>query len=258
MSDNGDEWVSVYLTFHSESEVEEVNGVQIGFIIIDEDRSPLLSMPSTLTSNWKAGDCKGFPKFVLKSELMNPGKGYIKDSTLRMRVFVSIFKRVDQESHQEIAVPKGQLGQDLGQIFGVEEVSDIQVKCGSKTFHCLKAILGARSQVFNVMFNSDMVEAKTGQVEVTDVSEKGMEKVLKFMYTDKYEYEEELVAEVLAGAEKYGLARLKAMCVKNLMESVSEENAIDILVLSKQFSIVSLKDKVIDFLKTCDSEDIQL
>ena len=81
---------------------------------------------------------------------------------------------------------------------------------------------------------------------------------VQLMYNDTYLPEEEAVADVLATAEKYGLERLKAMCEKSLADYVSKENALEILMLSKQFSLVSLKNKVVDFLKTCDSNDVEL
>ena len=48
------------------------------------------------------------------------------------------------------------------------QFADAVLHCGGRDFQCHKAILAARSQVFEAMFKYDMEEKKSSRVEVKD------------------------------------------------------------------------------------------
>ena len=58
---------------------------------------------------------------------------------------------------------------------------DVLINCGDKVFYCHKFMLSARSQVFHAMFNSDMVENKSGSVDVEDIHPNVMKEMHLFM-----------------------------------------------------------------------------
>ena len=47
-----------------------------------------------------------------------------------------------------VQVPDCRLADDLGQLFENSQFSDVVLSCGGREFNCHKAILAARSQVF--------------------------------------------------------------------------------------------------------------
>ena len=53
------------------------------------------------------------------------------------------------------------------------------------------------------MLKADMEEAKTGVVDVVDVEEKTMEKLLEFIYTGKIEEMDDQLEMLLYAADKY-------------------------------------------------------
>lgn len=61
------------------------------------------------------------------------------------------------------------------------DFSDVSLKCGEKVFSCHKVLLANKSAVFEKMLKADMEEAKKGVVDVVDVKEKTMEKVVEFI-----------------------------------------------------------------------------
>jgi hypothetical protein len=101
------------------------------------------------------------------------------------------------------------LSDDLGQLYESSQFADVTLACEGREFHCVKALLVARSQVFAAMFEHDMEEAKHNRVEVKDVDSEVMDQMLRFIYTGKAPDLERMAAELLAAADKYALDRLK-------------------------------------------------
>ena len=106
-------------------------------------------------------------------------------------------------------VPDCRLSDDLGQLYESSQFADVTLACEGREFHCVKALLVARSQVFAAMFEHDMEEAKHNRVEVKDVDSEVMDQMLRFIYTGKAPDLERMAAELLAAADKYALDRLK-------------------------------------------------
>jgi len=70
------------------------------------------------------------------------------------------------------------LAQDLDSLLSSEQQTDVTVKCGEKMFNCHQNIVASRSQVFKMMFESNMKEKITGSVEVKDMDHRVFEDVL--------------------------------------------------------------------------------
>ena len=107
---------------------------------------------------------------------------------------------------------------------------------------CHKAILAARSQVFQAMFSHDMEEKKNCRVEVKDVEPDVMAELLRFIYTGKTAAN--LAADLLAAADKYALERLKVMCEEALCNGLTVENVCDVLKIADLHSAEQLKAQV--------------
>ena len=100
--------------------------------------------------------------------------------------------------------------------------------------------------MFHAMFNSDMVENKSGSVDVEDIHPNVMKEMLQFIYAgftlaiDKYSW------ELLAAAEKYQLEKLKNCCEEYLSGTLDVENCIDLLLLGDLNQAKTLKETALN------------
>ena len=104
---------------------------------------------------------------------------------------------------------------DLGKIFNDSSNSDVTIECGGKKFNCHKAILCARSDVFNAMIShKNMIEAMTNTVTITDMEPDTVELLLRFLYTDKVGGSGNVddIFKLFIAADKYNVRDLKTGC----------------------------------------------
>ena len=94
------------------------------------------------------------------------------------------------------------------------QYSDLSLTCGDRTFPCHRAILSCRSDVFARMLESNMKEAQSGVVNITELEPEVLERVIEFIYTDRVEEGwaggrgPGLVNQLLYAADKYNLRGL--------------------------------------------------
>ena len=86
-----------------------------------------------------------------------------------------------------------------------------------------------QSSVFKKMLNdSDMVEAKSGEIKVTDISPITMESLLFFIYHDNLD-ESIISGELMMAADKYNISALYKFCVYYFKNNLTEENVVDVM-----------------------------
>jgi hypothetical protein len=76
-------------------------------------------------------------------------------------------------------------------------------------------------------------ENLTGIVRVDDIDAKTMKTLLKFIYQNKFTFEEATDLDVLMAANKYNIVDLVAKCEKYILMDLSKKNIMDILAISK-------------------------
>lgn len=99
------------------------------------------------------------------------------------------------------------------------------------------------------MFTTNMTEKKANQVEIVDVSYEIFKEVIHYIYTEEIPMLNELAYELLQAADKYELNDLKSRCEHNLIEKLSVENAVQLLILANRHNIPGLKASVLKFFK---------
>ncbi len=110
-----------------------------------------------------------------------------------------------------------------------EEIcTDLEIRCGDgKIVKGHRAVLGGRSKVFHAMFQAEgMEEAKTGKLEMEDMSEQGVKAFLRWVYwkDDKEALSESDVAvELLIAGDKYDLEGL----VEKMKEIILKRSGLD-------------------------------
>ena len=127
-----------------------------------------------------------------------------------------------------------------------DELSDVTIYCEDKIFKCHKLILSGQSKVFKTMlFNNDMVEATSGEINIVDTSANVMLRVLFYIYHEYLDptmfyifhhdelLEPEMIAhDVLVAAEKYDIPDLVNMCIDFMAGSMNDTNVVNIMTSS--------------------------
>ncbi|XP_044019426.1 speckle-type POZ protein-like A [Aphidius gifuensis] len=103
-----------------------------------------------------------------------------------------------------------QLSADLKKLLSNEQLSDVTIQVGQKSFPAIKGILAVRSPVFFAMFSHEQLkENQKNEVVIEDIDEDVFEEFLYFIYTGKSLNIEKMPMELLAVAEKYQVDYLK-------------------------------------------------
>ena len=72
---------------------------------------------------------------------------------------------------------------DMTDIMENATASDLTIKCGEETFQVHRIFLTSRSPVFKAMLDTEMVEAATGEILITDIDSPTLKEVIHFIYT---------------------------------------------------------------------------
>ncbi|GBM11953.1 Speckle-type POZ protein [Araneus ventricosus] len=110
---------------------------------------------------------------------------------------------------------------------------DVKLKTSTSTFPAHKLILSAFSSVFKAMFSNDMIEQDTNCVNIEDLSDDTISRMLLFIYTTRVEdLTWENASFLYAAADKYAILSLKDFCSSYIKDNLSLSNACEVLLLS--------------------------
>lgn len=116
-----------------------------------------------------------------------------------------------------------------------------------KTVKAHRFIL-ARSPVFLAMFQNEMMEKKSGEVHVKDITHEALKAMVSFMYSGKISDIDEIAGDLMVAADYYDMPDLKAMCIKSLETSITYKNFAQSLYIAERFELNSLKENVKRFV----------
>ena len=148
-------------------------------------------------------------------------------------------------------VPKCQLVDDIGALFGDRNFCDVKLMVNGKNFHAHKNILAARSSVFAAMFRHEMAEKINNTVKITDIDHEVFEEVLRYIYMgETSSLTDETAIELLIAADKYELNRLKIICEVFMGKNLTKDNVTDILIVADAHCSTLLKTQALEFINT--------
>ena len=136
-----------------------------------------------------------------------------------------------------------QVGESFGQLLDNKDLIDTTIRCGGKEFPCHKLILSARSPVFKAMFQANMKESETKDIEIEDIEPEVVAEMLHFIYTGGTNEMalEKIGEELLSAADKYELETLKEICEDKLCSGLTVSNAIRYLILGDMYQAQKLR-----------------
>ncbi|RWS23168.1 roadkill-like protein [Leptotrombidium deliense] len=127
--------------------------------------------------------------------------------------------------------------------------ADVKIICNDgRIFDVHSFILMARSKIFEAMLTHDTLESINGQIVISDFKSETIEKMIHFLYTDEVEDNSTKDFELLLAADKYDLLNLKSFCINSILNNLSIDNCIDLMLKSDFCPLQELKDKIINFI----------
>ncbi|CAE7320384.1 unnamed protein product, partial [Symbiodinium sp. CCMP2456] len=86
------------------------------------------------------------------------------------------------------------------------------------------SLLAAWSETFAAMASHDCLERTSRRLTVKDFSASAVDLALQFIYTGECDAEDELLVEVAAFADKYGIVPLLKECIQRCEAALTEES----------------------------------
>ena len=122
-------------------------------------------------------------------------------------------------------------------------LTDYTLICGGESLKVHKAVLAARSEYWQALLTSGMVEAVEDSSEVLAVNLPTLRLFLEFVYTGRVagKLEPKQMELLLQAADFYGVFSLKEQCEEGLIASLEASNLMDRLVLADTFSASNLR-----------------
>ena len=135
-------------------------------------------------------------------------------------------------------------------LFMDKEMTDVNLICDGKTYQCHQLVLSCRSDVFKAMFHGEtkMVESEAGVVEIEGTNSDALETMIYFMYHGEVLDEKKINVDLLFLAERYNVQPLSAVCIENLAQKMTPENAMDTLVSAYHLNQESLFNVAKNFI----------
>ena len=134
--------------------------------------------------------------------------------------------------------------------FSYEELGDVKIRVAEEDILAHKCILAAQSPVFAAMLRKNAFkEGQENIINIDDVSAPIVKEMLKFITTGALTAEGKTMAkDLLIFADKYQMSDLKKLCGREIVSSLTKENARDTLKLGVIYNSDFIVERIICFL----------
>lgn len=133
--------------------------------------------------------------------------------------------------------------------------SDLIIHCQGEDIKAHRLILTARSPVFRAMLETGMVEVK-GRIKVEDAKPTILRQLLHYLYTRKLETDFRDYMELLILANKYEEDELVDYTSLKILETLTEENALELGIFGEMHNSTVLLKGCAKFIQEFASEEI--
>lgn len=174
---------------------------------------------------------------VVHNEALFVFGGY--DGSLRLNDFIRFDFTVYDLSFE---VAPSTLVSELRSLVDDETMSDVTFIVEGQPVYAHKLML-MRSSYFRALFLGEMMEANMSTVRIELVSHPIFLQVLEYLYTDQLRIPLESAMELFEAADLFCIPRLKTICEKRMLQSISVENAATIFHASDMHSALALRSK---------------
>ncbi|KAL6644513.1 hypothetical protein ACP70R_016121 [Stipagrostis hirtigluma subsp. patula] len=153
-----------------------------------------------------------------------------------------------------IPVPPPDVGTHLGRLLDRALATDVSFVVDGEAFPAHRAVLAARSPVFEAELLGPTADATSPSITVQDIEPAVFRAMLRFMYTDALPGDDEfegsptdMMQHLLAAADRYALDRLKLMCAAKLWETITVDTFASSLACAETYNCPALRSRCVDF-----------
>ncbi|PWZ52078.1 BTB/POZ and MATH domain-containing protein 1 [Zea mays] len=237
------ECLSMFLIHESES--KDAKAIFEAFVMDKEGTVSSSSHQSRLVHVFapkgsRGSDGLGWASFVERSVLKS--RYVTNDGSF---VIVGAVKVVQEEDPLDL--PPSNIGSHLGLLLDSTASSDVTFVVDGERFAAHRAVLAARSPVFNAQLFGSMADATMTSIPLHGISAATFRAMLRFMYTDACPEEADDYSDLLAAADRFDLDRLKLLCARKLWNNVSEDTVAVTLICAETYNCPQLKSKCVGF-----------
>ena len=144
-------------------------------------------------------------------------------------------------------VPPSTLISDLRNLVDDDTMSDITFIVEEQPVYAHKLML-MRSPYFRALFLGDMRESRLSTIRIEQVRHSVFLSVLEYLYTDNLRIELDYAMELFQAADLFCIPRLKTMCEKRMIQSITVENAATIFYGADMHTAHSLRRKALKYM----------
>lgn len=211
------------------------------------NRIKLLQCNKNIYGNYLIYNSKnGFFKRVFFVNANSPPYEHEISSSVRCEANSKLIITFDIHYEDERVPP---LLNDYDKLYKSKNHSDITFVIGEEVIPAHKLIVTTHSDVFAAMFDSDMIENRTGRVEINDIESITFKQLLRFMYCGHVEPNDlDDLIKLIQAADKYSLKNLVEICADRLSCGLTVGNAINILIIADSVNSDSLKKNCIKLI----------
>ena len=116
----------------------------------------------------------------------------------------------------------------LHQLYEKQEMCDVEIQVGKKSFKCHRIVLVCASLYFRAMFKSEMAESRQDLVTIQDLDEDAMEMLVEFAYTAKLKITTDTVQPLLFAACILQMECVAQACADFMKSHLHPSNSIEV------------------------------
>ncbi|CAL4999798.1 unnamed protein product [Urochloa decumbens] len=240
-------YVSMFIKFVSKSE----KGVMAIFdaFLLNKDGTPSSIKAKRSVHVFQQKSMFGWSRFIKGSDLELT---YMTNGLVRFMCGVIVVP--DNPTPTPMPMPPPDIGIHFGRLLDSAVGSDVSFIVDGQQFPAHRAVLAARSPVFEAELFGSMADATMPSITIHEIKPAAFKVMLRFMYTDSFPADNELgdsptdmLQHLLDVADRFALDRLKLICSLKLIENISVDTVGSILVCAETYNCPELKNKCLDF-----------
>ncbi|KAG2607847.1 hypothetical protein PVAP13_4NG300400 [Panicum virgatum] len=197
---------------------------------------------------------------IRRSDLEGSRRRYERDDSILVLCSINVLEPRDAVAAAAAAavasMPSPDLHQQFGELLRSQKGADITFLVAGEPVAAHRSVLAARSPVFMAEFFGNMKEKASLCVEINDMEVEVFRTLLYFIYTDTApELDQEgeqatlmMAQHLLEAADRYGLERLKRICVEKVYTDISVDTVATTLALAEQHGCSELKSRCMKFI----------
>ena len=116
--------------------------------------------------------------------------------------------------------------------------ADLTINCDSETFRVHKYFLCSKSPVFSAMLNSDMREAREGEINIRDMNSDTLSSMIHYIYTGELAdgWQDLDIQEAAMASDMYHLSGwMELFCSALKTEEVTAEKAAEMIIAGSRY-----------------------